>query len=1028
MEALLGAGPIEGVLKVVVNDVEIPKAISGSDMSTTGWFRIVTSGAREGSFNADFSDSNGNPLGDPYGSLAVLSVVVPNQISSGKKIPNVEVLLQGLTLDSYAQDGSLQSTGYTNNPAWVILDILRRCGWSLTDVNLSSFTSAAGFCGQLIKTTDLNGTEIYVPRYQCNLILIKVQSAAAIVRGIRVASSLMLRYGANGLLELVPETSIAAQQPSLPDGSNTLESINGGWPAYEFSDGSTAYSGIARNANGSSSVVLSSRSVAETSNRLSLEFQDESNEYQQDSLSLVDAEDSGLIGYEVSSQSTALGVANFSQATRVLLRQLDKSIKGNLFVQFTTSFRALKIRPGDIIAVTYLKEGLSRALFRVVKLAPSTNYQMVTVVAQVHDDNWYSDNPSNLRNAGRQPASQIQIPKPLLGTVPHDDANGNFEYFDFNIAEKLESRSDGSAIDILTLGFAMPNTPNSLAPSLPLLDLAPQYSNLGGSLGGGTTYYYALTSVDSSGRESSLSFTVTAQPPQGSNTNQVTLTGLSFPTSAVSFNVYRGSSPQQLLRIASEASINTAFTDRGLASLAIGPPDSSFDHANFYYRYEYAGPFQADSFSLNTIGRSDMGANPSSYVGMVVRIVEGTGRGQERLITQNDATTLTIGAPWSAEPDASSVFVIAEAGWHFAAVSSTSPVQFELPYQAGNVVEVLGRAANVLNQESSIDLSTVTRCSLGTTATDSGVAEAPNFSLAVPGGGKVAVSSIGFQDLRNAESVTSGTLQLFYRGELTPHSAYTLAAPLDEVSTAVQLQVATNLPAEKTPGVGDILQIGSELLTIISVERATYSYSAARGSLASSTVTHQAGDSVFLLNSSTFVTPFATGFFENRASQNYLHTESLPDVRICAAEYAVTNSFGRSGATKQCYLGSTPAGLRTLSGGQFSMQVSGFLATQQTAAPPLVIDASHAVRDIRASVTQATSGYTILVDLLQNGIEYCSLTIAPGQNTSGVPIDGSTLAPLLENATLTINVTLQVPEVGSASLSPGRDLTVTVRL
>src|SRR5581483_1168096 len=146
-------------------------------------------------------------------------------------------------------------------------------------------------------------------------------------------------------------------------GGNSIESLNGGWPAYEFSDGSGPYSGIARNPNGTSTVRLSSRSIAETSNRLSVEFQDESNEYQQDSLSVVDADDSALIGYEISSQSTALGVANFSQATRVLLRQLDKSTKGNLYVDFLTSFRALKVRPGDIIALTYAKEGFVRVPF-----------------------------------------------------------------------------------------------------------------------------------------------------------------------------------------------------------------------------------------------------------------------------------------------------------------------------------------------------------------------------------------------------------------------------------------------------------------------------------------------------------------------------------------------------------------------------------------------------------------------------------------------------------------------------------------
>ena len=58
-----------------------------------------------------------------------------------------------------------------------------------------------------------------------------------------------------------------------------------------------------------------------------------------------------------------------NQATRVLLRQLDKSTGGNRFIEFQTSFRAMKVRPGDIIAVTYLKEGMERVPFRVTKLA-----------------------------------------------------------------------------------------------------------------------------------------------------------------------------------------------------------------------------------------------------------------------------------------------------------------------------------------------------------------------------------------------------------------------------------------------------------------------------------------------------------------------------------------------------------------------------------------------------------------------------------------------------------------------------------
>ncbi len=673
MEVLLGIGTMQGVLKVVVNDVEIPQGVAGKDMTTTGWYTPVTTGTRQGNFNLDFVDAEGNPLGDPYGNLCVFSVVVPNRISSGKSLPNVEVLLQGQQIDSYNSNGSFQGTTFTNNPAWVILDILQRCGWSTSDLNLASFAASAGFCGELIATTDLNGNALQVPRYECNLVLNKRQSAATVIRGIRVASSLMLRYGATGLLELLPETTIAAQQATLPDGSNSTDELNGGWPTYEFSDSSAPFSGIARNSDGSSSVKLSGRSMAETSNRLSVEFQDESNEYQQDSLSLVDSDDSALIGYEISSQSTALGIANFSQATRVLLRQLDKSTKGNLFIQFQTSFRALKIRPGDIIAVTYLKEGFSRVPFRVTKLSPELNYQAVTVLAQIHNDDWYSDNPAVLMNAGRQPVSGIQVPRPLIGIVPHNDGSGNLEFFDFAVQEKIQAQSDGSATDTLTVAFQQPAIPSKNLQNMPLVSLSPQFLPSGGTLPASSNFYYAVTAVDSIGNEGPLSFTVPVLIPGTSNTNQVTISGLSFPGVAVQFNVYRGTTPQELYRIASNVPLSVTYTDSGTAPQPIGPPDASFDHANFYYRYEYAGPFVADIVSASTIGWSDMGAVSSAYAGMVVRIIEGAGRGQERLIAGNTDTTLTISPNWSVVPDATSQFVVADGSWKFAAVTCHQP-------------------------------------------------------------------------------------------------------------------------------------------------------------------------------------------------------------------------------------------------------------------------------------------------------------------------------------------------------------------
>ncbi len=1021
MEALLGMGRIQSVLKVVVNDVEIPLANPGQDMTATGWFQVITMGSRQGSFNLDFTDANGKPLGDPYGSMSVLAIAVPNRISSGSSLPNVEVLMQGIQIDLYNSDGSFQNTTYTNNPAWVILDILRRCGWATADINLKTFAAAAAFCQTLISTTDLNGNSLQVPRYECNLVLTKRQSAATVVRGIRVAASLMLRYGTTGQLELLPETTIAAQQPVLPDGGNSTEPLDGGWPAYEFSDSSAPFSGIVRNPNGTSTVRLTSRTIAETSNRLSVEFQDESNEYQQDSLSLVDSDDSSLIGYEISSQSTALGIANFSQATRVLLRQLDKSTKGNLFVEFQTSFRALKIRPGDIIALTYLKENFSRVPFRVVKLSPSMNYQLVTILAQIHDDDWYSDNPAVLGGVGRQPATHIQTARPLIGLTPHTDASGKFEYYDFKIEEEIQAQADGSATDTLTVGFAQPNKPTPNSPNLPLLSLSPLYETTGGTLSGGSALYYAVSAVDSAGREGALSFTVPAAVPAGTDTNSVSITGLSFPTSAVTFNVYRGVTPQMLYRIDSGVPLSDSYTDAGELTQPIGPPDASFDHANFYYRYEYAGPFVPDVFSSNTIGASDMGAVDLAYAGMAVRIIEGTGRGQERAIATNDGTILTISSTWSIVPDTTSAFVVCEASWRFAAVGANSPIQFEIPYRSGNVIQISGRGANVNNQEGAADLCPTTRWALGQEVTDAGVPAIPEFSLGVPGGGELTIYQVGFNDLLNTSSVASGTLQLFSWNELNTPSSYTLAAPLDISGTIATL---ANLP---NPQPSNIIQIGSELMTVLSADMTANTYNVARGALGSPVTSHNLGDPVLHLNSTVVIVPFAANFFANRASVNFLHTVSFPDFRVCGAEFFVTNAFGDSQTRQQCYTTTSESGLRTLSGGQFALQISGYLATQQNAAPPLLVEASHAVRDVRATVSQPPTGYNLSIDVLQNGSEYCNVIINSGSTKSAV-LDGVNLPPLTEGSSISVNVTLEVVPDYIGTVSPGRDLTVTIRL
>jgi hypothetical protein len=148
----------------------------------------------------------------------------------------------------------------------------------------------------------------------------------------------------------------------------------------------------------------------------------------------------------------------------------------------------------------------------------------------------------------------------------------------------------------------------------------------------------------------------------------------------------------------------------------------------------------------------------------------------------------------------------------------------------------------------------------------------------------------------------------------------------------------------------------------------------------------------------------------------------LPDARIAAAELYVTNVKGNSQVGVRCYGREVDTGIRTLSGGQLSMQVSGTLSVQSAAVPGLNMEASHAVRDIFATVMEPSTGAPIEVRITCDGELYATLSIPPGETQSDPVLDGLMLPPLSAGWTLGLDV------VGVGNDRPGAGLTVTIRL
>ncbi len=1014
-EVLLGVGQISSVITVIVNNTQIPLGVNGTNMTATGWYNVISYGTRNGSFNADFSNSAGQPLGDPYGSMAFMSLVVPNSISNGTSFPKVDVLIQGLQLAQYDSDGNYLNNAFVNNPAWVMLDALRRSGWNLAELDVATFSAVAQRCNALIPTFDVNGNGTTIPRYQCNLLLTGRRSAGDIVRGIRNGSAIYLSFDSNGLIQLNAEDTLANQQPAQRANSNSTEALNGGWPAYEFGD-DDAFSGILRSGNGAPSLTVTSQSIANSPNHYTVEFQDEFNDYQQDSLSLVDIDDFLVSGQDVSSTLMALGLPNFDQANRAAALQLYKSVNGNTYVQFETSVKGIGLKPGDLITLTYAREGFSRQPFRITKLSPAVNFITGTITAQIHDDAWYTAVNSGTASPGRQGSFELGLPRPLVGSVL--DSNGAEQ---FGISESSTESTDGSVAENLSVAFSVPAKPSASAAGIPLMGLNPQVSNTGGTLAGGQVLYYGVSAVDANGAEGRLSFIAVANVPAGDNTNHVTLVSLSFSPAAVSFNVYRGSNPTQLLRVASGVAIATQFVDSGLTALLEGPPDPNYDHANFYWRLELQPPEQGNISSLSTIGNSALNMVPNLYNGATVRISTGTGAGQERTIASNTASTLTVTTQWSVQPDTTSYFLIADSTWQFGASSNASPVSFAVPNREGVTIDISGRAANVVDEECSYELSPLTPWTiLGATgqAFDTDVPGQPIFGLYPIGSGAIEALGIAFTDLTNTRTISAGTLTLAYWDELQGPSAILLSAAIGATDNSFTVATAVSASA------GDLVQIDAEVMavqqsitsgTTVPVTRATHDTTA---------VIHTIGTGVYLLKEKIFILPFAQDFFGSPSSGSYAFPITIPDVRIAAAELFMTNSRGNSSVAAESFTSSTDLGLRSLLGGQLTIQVEGPLAIQTNAAPPLVVENTCSVRDVYAVVQDAPSGAPVTMQVTQNGQVYCELTIPMGATISNV-VNGFALGPLPAQALIGLNITSVVQ---TANTTPGVNLTVTIRL
>jgi hypothetical protein len=297
------------------------------------------------------------------------------------------------------------------------------------------------------------------------------------------------------------------------------------------------------------------------------------------------------------------------------------------------------------------------------------------------------------------------------------------------------------------------------------------------------------------------------------------------------------------------------------------------------------------------------------------------------------------------------------------------------------------------------------------------VPPAPNFAIAVSPGA-IELSGIAFSDLRNTAGIVAGTYTFHYYDEI------------GGVPVGLSAAVGATDPAIRfatTVASGKLVQIEQEIVLAeatdtggnTTVTRAMHNTTAAA---------HLVTVPAYPLSdvNNVVIVPFIRNFFGTPASGKWNYSLEFPDIRIASVELYMTNALGDGAVTIIPFTGTSDSGLRTLAGGQYSFQITGYLAVQAGATPNIVVDATRSVRDIYAVLRGAPSGAGVTLQLNRmppggTAQPWATVQFDPDTTTS-YSVAGFGLPSLNGGDQLSLDVT------GVGTLNPGSDLTVVVRL
>lgn len=674
-ECLLHFGVVDYVYEVVVNGYLVPHTFDDSQFTAVppgvpnrtealkgGWWKTTNRGDRDGSptNDAGFNDASGVPQGDPFGSYAVIEVVVPRKVADAGTEPRIQVL---------AKRGG-------GNPALQIQEILEDwTAWDAGGINSTAFNDAAGLSNQFIDYTNQFGATSQRLRFTSSLYLRQPESVADIIRGLRNAGRYSLAVDGDGKLALGMKGTLADQQPAPVAGSNyntavaSKRATSTGVADGDAADGYVAYRFDETNVLG-----MVRPFVQTAGNRYAIQFQNEENRFSTDAFTPVDVEDVVRVDQEIPASFQVRGVTSYDQLARLVSTSSAEKLRGNergdtggsLGFEFEASFRCVHLKLGDICMLDWELLGIAGQLVRVERIKPETNFERAKLTVTWHDDEWYLDGWGQVREGRISQNPRNRLARPSFAWLPNaeqppvGDAAFERSRWTFRLSQRYDAGAAAPLAKLRISGSQIVNVTQAkpLPPAVPLQGVT---ASTGGTIEGGRTVYLAFCAKNADGKLSNRSRVVPVGIPTGTNTNTAGMTNIEWDAGTAGYVAFAGLDPNLLSKQAEASGTPSSVTITDLLIATSGVPDSEADRFRVkVWRNWHAGVWGAEVASVTattiTVGVPGAGFATDEWAGYVLswfgRDTDAPLPVANWLIDSNTADTLTIS---SGSPDPTAV-------------------------------------------------------------------------------------------------------------------------------------------------------------------------------------------------------------------------------------------------------------------------------------------------------------------------------------------------------------------------------------